>query len=169
MRYFVYHRPDTTDVRPHILAEVVRESFDDGRYREFSAAANVAGERCEVLTRYELMQRPDGARALLAWESLDDRQFDTDTRRILETLEREDALANAPGRHLRVVPNETGVQEIVVADPRMQLLAARRRRVSAEAVRLQKEARELIATVQARRRPAPSPKGSAAADNVGGP
>jgi hypothetical protein len=168
MRYFVYHRPDTTDVRPYILAEVVRESFDAGQYREWSAAASLAGERCEVLTREELLQRPDGARALLSWERRDDRQFDVDTRRVLETIESEEALANAAGRHLRLVPDAIAVPEVVVADPRMQVLATRRRRLGVESVRLQDEARKLIATVQARRRPRSSPDNPSAAEEAGG-
>jgi hypothetical protein len=166
VRYFVFHRPDTTDVHPHILAEVVRESFDDGRFREWSAAANIAGDRCEVLTRGELEQRPDGVRALLAWETRDDRQFDRDTRRILETIEREEALASENGPHLRLVPDEAVAGGIVAADPRIELLAARRR--IRDAVRLRKEAQRLIEIAQVRRRAAPSPNGSARAEDTGG-
>jgi hypothetical protein len=167
VRYFVYYKPDTADVRPHIIAEVVRETSDDGRFREWSVAASIAGNHCEILTRDELLQRPEGVRALVAWENLDDRQYDIDTRRHLDTIEREEASAGEPGPYLRLVPDEA-VSAFAATDPHLQWLETRRRRLIVEAVRLRKEARTIITTAQARRHTSPSLNGSTAAEDTGG-
>ena len=160
MRYFILFRPASEGVRPYILAEVVRETSDDGRYREWSAAAGLAGEHCEILTRNELLERSDGARALMAWETLDDRQFDVDTQRIVEQIEIAEREAVMSGRHLRVVPDEIETPpNFDRANRRLQWIAARRRTLMLESVRLRSDAQELIAKSRERRgATSPEPK-----------
>jgi hypothetical protein len=113
MRYFVLIEPFDAGIAPHIIAEVVREYSDNGLVRETSVAGILAGDRCQILTEDELLANHAGSLALSAWHELDDGQFDTDTARRNEEIERGDTRAR---RHLRLVPR-SGREEPSDRDP----------------------------------------------------
>lgn len=64
---------------PYVLAEVVREHSDDGMDRAESLAANLAGERGEIVTEVEMNGRVGGAATLTLWRDGNDDAFDLDT------------------------------------------------------------------------------------------
>lgn len=64
MRYFV---TVPTEDGPAIIAELLRESFDDGAFRDSSLAANLAGPTAQILTDDELRARADGEALLQEW------------------------------------------------------------------------------------------------------
>ena len=64
---------------PYVLAEVVREPSDDGRFREMSLAANLAGPLASILTEQELRAMDGGTTALARWRKGDDNTFALDT------------------------------------------------------------------------------------------
>lgn len=102
MRYFVYLDP-ALPALPYILAEVVREATDDGRFRDSSAASSLAGKRCTIVTREELMVTVAGRTALEDWDTFDDDLFDADSRRMNANLDRGEV--THPIRHLSLVPD----------------------------------------------------------------
>jgi hypothetical protein len=62
-----------------VVAEVVREPTDDGRDREMSLAANLAGSQASIVTEDELRASPGGRLALEHWGSGNDNTFVLDT------------------------------------------------------------------------------------------
>lgn len=109
MRYYVLARSQYSGVAPYILGEVVRESFDDGAYRDSSLASAFAGAGCLILTRDELLAEIDGAHTLLRWETGDEAAFDEETQRILAKREREETRVSRS--HLRLVHAEPASDE----------------------------------------------------------
>ena len=103
MRYFVYLEPLSDLARPYILAEVTRDTEDDGRFREWSAAAALAGASARVLLREELMETANGRDALRAWDAHDDHEFDSDSERMANPIQHEGEAIPSVGRHLRLV------------------------------------------------------------------
>ena len=77
-RYFVLLR-GSTDGPPFVVAEVVREHDDDGRYREISLAAALAGTNAMIFTPEELEESAFGRAALRRWQAGNDSFFDLDT------------------------------------------------------------------------------------------
>jgi hypothetical protein len=84
MRYYVLVRDDPGVIRPHVVAEVVRERYDDGEFRDTSLGANLGVQGAEILTRDEILAGPDGRRILADWEAQDDSSFDEHLDRELE-------------------------------------------------------------------------------------
>ena len=76
MRYFLVVRPD--DGPAYVVAETVRERFDDGRFRDSSLASQVDLTRAQVVTEAELRHLEGGSEALRRWDQADDSSFDAD-------------------------------------------------------------------------------------------
>jgi hypothetical protein len=77
-RYFVVLNGTRSGVL-YVVAEVIREPSDDGRDREMSLAANLAGSHAIIVTEEELRQLPSGRVALEHWRSGNDNSFVLDT------------------------------------------------------------------------------------------
>jgi hypothetical protein len=94
VREYVVCRSDLGGIDPHIIAEVVRD--DTAPDTDATLASALAGDRRLIVTRAELLDHPDGVRALEAWDAKDDSAFDNDC---LMTRAR----ARGPRRGLRLV------------------------------------------------------------------
>lgn len=114
MRYYVLEQADpVSGAAPYIVAEVVKDHLDDGRFRDSSAASNLAGRTSHVFSREELMAEPGGAAALRAWEQGDDSTYDDEVDDETDRIEQQErANENArSSRHLRLVVYESVDQE----------------------------------------------------------
>lgn len=81
-RYYVVLQ-SAADGEPYVVGEVVREHDDDGRYREVSLAANIAGPRALICTEEELQKTELGRSLQRRWRAGNDRSFDLDTLRLV--------------------------------------------------------------------------------------
>lgn len=110
MRYYVLEQADpTSGAEPYILAEVVKDRSDDGRYRDSSAASSLAGNTSRVLSREELLAEPGGAAALRAWERGDDSTYDDEIDDEIGRIDQRESreAGSQPRRHLRLVVYES--------------------------------------------------------------
>jgi hypothetical protein len=110
VRYYVLERPDPISGSvAYILAEVVKDQADDGRYRDSSAASNVSGGTSRVLTREELLAEPGGVAALRAWEQGDDSTYDQEIDDGLERIDEQESRKSGAraSRHLRLVDDRS--------------------------------------------------------------
>lgn len=94
MRDYVVCKSDLGGIQPHIIAEVVRDNTEPDK--DATLAAALAGERRLIVTRAELLNHPDGVRALEAWDANDDTAFDNECLTVRATSHR-------PRRGLRLV------------------------------------------------------------------
>jgi hypothetical protein len=143
MRYFVLAPGD--GVAAHIVAEVVRESFDDGSFREVSLASALCGEGSRIVKSEELMNDALGRRALAAWVRGNDMEFDHETERILARIR-----ADESERHiarLRVVRDPSEAES---AGPARDEIAIRSELLE-RAARSVREARLQVAIARERR------------------
>jgi hypothetical protein len=96
--YVVLEGPGLSN--PYVIAEVVREAVDDGRFRDTSMAGNLAGFRAVILTEDELNSLDGGSQAFERWRSGNDTTFGLDDaaqeKGIAETTDDE------PGANQRV-------------------------------------------------------------------
>src|SRR5438132_10152945 len=81
MRLYVLCFSDYTDIAPHVIAEVVRESA--GEEPAMSIASALAGERALIVTRAQLLTEPMGRAALEAWEDRNDSEYRRESEAIL--------------------------------------------------------------------------------------
>jgi hypothetical protein len=77
-RYYVVLQA-APDAAPYVVGEVVRELDDDGRYREASLAANIAGPQALICTEEELGMTEVGRSLLRRWKAGNDHSFHLDT------------------------------------------------------------------------------------------
>lgn len=75
--YVVLEGPGLSN--PYVIAEVVREDADDGRYRETSMAGNVGGFLAMIATEEELVAMDGGTEALERWRSGNDDTYEIET------------------------------------------------------------------------------------------
>jgi hypothetical protein len=75
--YVVLEGPGLSN--PYVIAEVVREDTDDGRYRETSMAGNVGGFLAVIVTEEELVAMDGGTVALERWRTGNDDTYATET------------------------------------------------------------------------------------------
>ena len=114
MRYYVLSEAGAR--RPYIVGEVVREFFDDGRFRASSFAAAFATEPSRIVTLDELLRDPAGTHALVDWRNRNDAAFNQETRELLFVVEQEqEALERRRG--LRVVDGSPAKGDVVGARP----------------------------------------------------
>lgn len=85
MRYYVVS-PDDPGIEVHIVAEVVRDHFDQGQFRATSFAAAIAGDESRILLPEEVMSDPAARQALRRWNLQDDRAFDAEGEQIRSEL-----------------------------------------------------------------------------------
>jgi hypothetical protein len=85
MRYYVVS-PGGPGIEAHIVAEVVRDRFDQGEFRDSSYASALAGDESAVLLPEEVMSDAVGRQALLRWNTRDDGAFDAETGQILSEV-----------------------------------------------------------------------------------
>lgn len=100
MRYYVLSEPGSR--RPYIVGEVVREFFDDGRFRASSFAAAFASDPSCIVTLDELLRDRSGTRALVDWRNRRDTAFNHETRDLLLLADREEEAVERR-REFRVV------------------------------------------------------------------
>jgi len=105
VRYYVLCVSDFPDIPAYVIAEVVRDPLDADD-RETSLAAGLVGERALIVTRHELMETPEGRRALDAWDVGDDSTFNLENRHIRATVD-----VNENVRHLHLVDPAGDVPE----------------------------------------------------------
>jgi hypothetical protein len=129
VRYFVIARGDEV-IGSHIVAEVVRERSDDGRYRDVSLAGSLAGVGMSILSDVEIDAWPGGRELLARWRAGDDSRFDQRT----EDLE---VQADGPG-FVHVVAPEVPMHHWLTVK-RSRALIEQARRVAGRARMLRVE------------------------------
>jgi hypothetical protein len=77
-RYFVV-LTNSGSLGPYVIAEVVRELGDDGRSRDVSLAANLAGPFASIMTERELCADAEGRAAMHRWRNGRDFDFHLDS------------------------------------------------------------------------------------------
>jgi len=105
-RYYVVLN-GTHETAPYIIAEVVREPSDNGRYRDISLAGNLAGSGASILTEDELRAHDGGRAALVRWRAGDDTPF------ILDTLAHDTGLAETQFPADRPLLSIEGAQSLI--------------------------------------------------------
>ena len=103
--YVVLEGPGLSN--PYVIAEVVREDADDGRYRETSMAGNLGGFLAVIVTEEELVALDGGEAALDRWRSGNDNTY------ALETVAHDSGIGDIHGvpGPLQAVDNATSALE----------------------------------------------------------
>jgi len=122
MRYFVLSHE--RDGELFIVAEVVREFFDDGAYRGASFAAGLAADASDIVLEEEFARHPAGARALAAGRAADDSAFDAETETLLRAVEEEQETQDRR-RGLRMLQGAADRTPALDTDGAMTALARR--------------------------------------------
>lgn len=124
-RYYVYVPP--LNGGPYVLAELIREPFDDGEYRDTSLASAIAGPQSLVLTRDEMLEDQQRRQALACWLAGDDRS----------SLEYDEGVGHPRLRPVEIIPE----RDLGLLIERAQQAISNARRFKPEAARITARAR----------------------------
>jgi hypothetical protein len=140
MRHYVVVASDDPRIKPHIIAEVVRDIGDNGGDPRESLAGHLAGPRAKVLTKGEILDLPDGSRMLRDWQNGQDANFHMEAARLARQAD--DGIVTRT--RLRLV----GADEEM---PRMERLGGQSDRLLRHAAELHLQSAELIERVRVQR------------------
>jgi hypothetical protein len=140
MRHYVVVASDDPRIKPHIIAEVVRDFGDDGGDPRESLAGQLAGPRAKILTKGEILEMPDGSRILQDWQNGQDANFHMEAARLAR--EADDGIITRA--RLRLV----GADEEM---PRMERLGSQSDRLLRHAAELHLQSADLIERVRVQR------------------
>jgi hypothetical protein len=140
VRYFVVSRRSGS---LHIIAEVVREYFDRGQFRDLSLASSLKGDGTAIMLPQEFFADEQGRRALARWRRLDDSEFNNETLSIIREVRRDERNPVPERKHLRLVDPAERAEALIGPQEWAESVREQSARAILEARRLVQESRRL--------------------------